>query len=1134
MISRSRNTLALDRRLNEVIFAYLEAVEAGQEADRSRWQASYPELAEGLATFFADQDRVSHWTAPLREVARAIVTITGDSIQTINRCIDGVPDLQAGAMGDYQLLAEIARGGMGVVYRARQTRLDRTVALKMLLAGQNASPAELQRFRTEAEAAAHLDHPHIVPIYEVGEHEGQPYFSMKLIEGSNLAQHLDDFLQDQRAAARLLLAVAQAVHHAHQRGILHRDLKPANILLDQSGQPHVTDFGLAKRVSCQSSVTQSGAIIGTPSYMAPEQASGKKDLTTAADVYSLGAILYALLTGQPPFRDDSPLETLRMVREAEPLRPRLRNPRVERDLETICLKCLEKEPSRRYASPETLAADLRCFLRNEPIQARPVSRWERGWRWVRRRPAAAALVVVSAAAVLGLATSGLLYQEQRAQVAEKELDQRRRTDALRGDVQKLILQGQRAMSQQHWRDAREDLVSARRMAEADPALADLAVDIDSLRAENDQRLHRQTTQTLAKEQFKRFKELRGRALFHGTLFTGIDLPTNTQASRDAAQAALNLFKGTATSLKVELDVSEQEELASSRYELLLVLAEIKAQQGTAPELQEALRILERAKTWGPATRAYYQYRARYLEQAGDAAGARAAKKQAAALQPTRALDFFLLGYDFQRQGRLKEAIRSFDNALRLEPGHYWARYFLAVCYLRLQPPSEARAARDNLTACLHQHDFVWAYLLRGLAHGQLNEYQAAESDFEKVLAQPPNEEARYAALVNRGLIRARQKQWSLAVADLRAATHIKQDYYQAYVNLAYVHQQQKELDAAVRQVGQAITVAERLLERRQLEPMALALLYHNRACLHWEHPDLPAALRDFDRVVKINPSAAMLSARGRLLYQMEKYSDAIKAQDAALSANPAFRDAHRWRARALLQSENWQKARDAFDQYLAPPRPVLEAADLGDIYLERGLARAKCRDYRGAIEDYTNSMTLKPDSGTYTQRGWVYLVSQAPELAGDDFEAAIRLNRDNADAYNGRANVRVQLGHPHEGVEAAEEAVRRQLGRPHEAVEPAEEAVRRQRVCWNAARAVALAINKLDQTGKWTRQNLATRLLYQDRAVKFLSMALDQTSAEQRATFWHKIIQSDRVLLGALRDSAAFARLAGTYGRSLR
>jgi WD40 repeat protein len=308
-----------------------------------------------------------------------------------------------GRFGDYELLEEIARGGMGIVYRARQTSLNRIVALKMILTGQFASESEVKRFRAEAEAAAQLDHPNIVPIYEVDELNGRHFFTMRFIEGGTLTARIgppDSRLSD-HAAAGLLAKVCRAVHFAHQRGILHRDLKPGNILLDAAAEPHVSDFGLAKWIEATNQVTLSGAVLGSPSYMAPEQAAGKpSEVTIAADVYSLGAILYEMLTGRPPFQADTPLVTLKQVVEREPKRPSTINLRCDPDLETICLKCLEKEPGRRYGSAEALAEDLERWLRHEPIQARAVGTIGRVAKWTRRNPATAVLVSIAGLAVL--------------------------------------------------------------------------------------------------------------------------------------------------------------------------------------------------------------------------------------------------------------------------------------------------------------------------------------------------------------------------------------------------------------------------------------------------------------------------------------------------------------------------------------------------------------------------------------------------------------------------------------------------------------------------------------------------------------------------------------------------------------
>ncbi len=337
--------------------------------------------------------------------------------------------------GDYELLDEIARGGMGIVYRARQISLNRVVAVKMLGLGRFSNSSDVRRFRKEAEAVASLRHPHIVAVHEIGDHEGQHYFTMDYVPGGNLADLLRDQPLPARRAASLLRTAAEAVHYAHQQGVIHRDLKPSNILLDPEGRPHVTDFGLAKTegVRCPTSaisstedinsgengflpdLTVTGQILGTPSFISPEQARGQRDITAAADVYSLGAIVYFLLTGRPPFVAGSLEETLRQVLQDDPISPRMLNPAIPRDLETICLKCLEKAPHSRYGSARELAEELGRFARDEPILARPVTRPEKLLRWCRRQPElASALGACILAGALGIA--GISWQWRRAEI----------------------------------------------------------------------------------------------------------------------------------------------------------------------------------------------------------------------------------------------------------------------------------------------------------------------------------------------------------------------------------------------------------------------------------------------------------------------------------------------------------------------------------------------------------------------------------------------------------------------------------------------------------------------------------------------------------------------------------------------
>ncbi len=362
----------------ELLDRYAAQLQAGGRPDRDAFLRDHPELASALRCL-----EVLEGMAPLPVGEDA----SGSEVTAAWEAADGELPRDFGA---YELLGEIGRGGMGVVYKARQKDLDRPVALKMILASHLASPEHIRRFQSEARAAARLRHSHIVPIHDVGQLGGQHYFTMEYIEGESLAERIARGPVHVQTVVRLVSAVARAVEHLHQQGIVHRDLKPSNILLDSDGEPYVTDFGLAKVFVPGAEMTATGVIAGTPSYMAPEQASGRGgDVGPAADIYSLGAILYELLTGQPPFREENPLDTLWDALGREPTLPRQLNPHVPRGLELICLKCLAKSPGGRYASAVALADDLDRFARREPLQVRPPHLGQRLAAWTRRQPALA-------------------------------------------------------------------------------------------------------------------------------------------------------------------------------------------------------------------------------------------------------------------------------------------------------------------------------------------------------------------------------------------------------------------------------------------------------------------------------------------------------------------------------------------------------------------------------------------------------------------------------------------------------------------------------------------------------------------------------------------------------------------------
>jgi eukaryotic-like serine/threonine-protein kinase len=1030
----------------------------------------------------------------------------------------------------YDILEELGRGGMGVVYKARHRRLQRLVALKMVLAGAHVGQIGLARFRAEAEAVAKLLHSNIVQIYETGEHDGRPYFSLEFVDGGSLDKRITESPTSPRGAARLVETLARTMDVAHQRGIVHRDLKPANILLakissqsslvrsreidasslpadhwSRSTVPKIADFGLVKRVDDDSSQTQSGTILGTPSYMAPEQAQGKnREIGPAADIYSLGAILYELLVGRPPFKAGNPIDTVRQVIEQEPVPPRQLEPRVPHDLETICLKCLEKDPARRFTTAADLAEDLRRFVDGDPILARPTPAWERAWKWGKRRPAIVALLGVSTLFVLGMVLfivwhnvslrgklDVALAEERRARQREHDALGEQRLSLLRQEGRKLFDSARVAVAASDWSSARLNLEKALTTIGSEARVKDLREPAEMLLKEVEQELRIEADRRASQARFQKFVKIRDEAQFLGTLYTGMDLAANLGAARTAVHQALDVYSVLAEEqarprFDAYISDPQKAEILGDCSQLLLILAETEAQSASDRKplekeqyLRTALSFLEQGRRLGAPSRAFHLRRARYLNMLGDRSAATQAEKAAQSANLDDVLDHFLMADELYRREKFGEAIKEFDQVLERKPGHFWAQYLNAICLLRQARPAEARTL---LSACLAQRsDFVWLYLLRGFAQQELQAWGPADSDFQKASQMPLDDNARYVLAVNRGVLRVRQERFEDAVADLKSAIERRPSAYQAYVNLAQAYRRLEKLDLALEQMHHAV----------QLEP-GLAHLYRLRARLYLERNEPALALGDFDQAIeRENTNSPYLVddhvERGRLLLSSGKYAEALRSFDAALALQKDHSLGQRLRAESLFRLGRFEEVIKAFDRYLETGKP------LEPVYRGRGLARAELGQYPGAIEDFTKALELHPTSAVQAYRGWTHLVVDARKLALRDFELAIELDPKSGDAYSGRGFVRASMGRHREAIQDATEALRYGPTSP--------------RLLFNAARIYAQCPGPGPQ-----------------RALALIQQALSLLPAEERRAFWSTHIRTDSAL-AALRPYRSFVRL---------
>jgi serine/threonine protein kinase/tetratricopeptide (TPR) repeat protein len=980
-------------------------------------------------------------------------------------------------VANYEVLGVLGRGAVGVVYKARQLGLNRLVALKMLLAGSHAGQRELARFRIEAEAVARLRHPNIVQVYEVGEHNGLPFFSLEFVEGGSLHQKMGGKPLPARDAAEIGEALSRAMYYAHQQNIIHRDLKPANILVTPDGVPKITDFGLAKRLeeTEESSQTRTGTLMGTPSYMSPEQAEGRtRDIGPLSDQYTLGAILYEMLTGRPPFLGATLLDTIQQVRRQEPVPPTQLQAKTPHDLEVICLKSLQKEPSKRYGHAGELADDLRRFLRGEPIRARPVSLPERTWRWCRRNPRLASLysavcMLMLLAMVIGSVLGVRMLREQQAVTRIRDQAERQLQDATAaiygGDIR-------RANDLLQW---------------SDPLL-------DSAAALSEQRDGLDQLRTSVKE-YGHFKELLDNVRF-AYIFGSRSSRQQMEQGREQCRQLLELYDSIEQGRNSlpPLNAEQAQLFKDDVFDMFLVSALIESELSKNADValqqqaaQQAIDWLNRAEKIQPGMRTLYAHRSGFRGTLGQREAADEDFRKARSITPTSAIDHFWHGYAEHLRGQGENArgeeekaqeffraeIAEYAALLQQHPDHFWGHLSWAVAKVQL---GDLQDALIGFTNCIRlRPDFAWPYNNRGTVHLRLEQYDQAVRDYDTALQRSSEY---VVARSNRSLAYIAQGNVDQALEDCNQIVEKDPQYAPAYLNRAECYLRRKKFEEALSDCNRVLewnqhkeevhlkrqAIYEELkrsgdaprLQRIQAQDMKKSLEFYNRAKKHVGRGENQQAVADYTTAIELYPragephydrgliywkrlkdlDAALIDFRkviahwpkrpdayrflGMIHLGRRQYDLALQDLDEALSRQPDYPDALWGKAQIYL----WQgKAKEALDvinplvQKL-PPGAEVTLNIRGDIYRRLGRLDDAAADYRRLI-------TLRPKIvESYVGLAVVYCKQGEPAKARQCLDQLVEANPKSAKAYLERGRFLRDQGQFEEAWKDSEQAAR--------------------------------------------------------------------------------------------------------------